>query len=195
MQRLIALLFTVFALAAVPAAFADSSTPVTPAPAPSSTPASPSPDPAQQNPAQQDPAQQAQGRGHRLEILRLRIQLAELRFATHCGSNSTGASQRCLDFAAKVEERLTKLDTNIQARIAKIQQTCTSSSADEKCKHATERVDALQKIDTRVEALVQKVKDWLDGKTVSGSPSSSDSSLDKAAAGLGKASQQVGAGG
>jgi hypothetical protein len=45
-----------------------------------------------------------------------------------------------------------------------------------------------------VQALAQKVQDWLDGKTVSGS-GWSNSSLDQAAAGLGKLAQQVGANG
>ena len=175
MQRLLALLFTVFALAAVPAAFADDGT---------TTPPAGSPAPAAQ---QQAPSQ---ARGKRLEILRLRIQLVELRFAKHCGSTSNGAGQRCLDFAKKVEDRLTKLDGNVQARIAKIQSTCTATSTDDKCKHAADRIALLQKVDTRVKALAQKVADWLAGKTVSTDPSS-DSSLDQAAAGLGKLTQQA----
>jgi len=173
MQRLIALALTVFALAAVPAAFADDG----------STP------PATSGPAATQPAQgQA---GQRLQLLRLRIRLAELRFAKHCGAGSTGASQQCLDFAKKVEDRLATLDANVQARIAKIQQTCAATSTDEKCKHAADRVALLQKIDARVKTLAQKVQDWLDGKTVSGSTSSSDSSLDQAAAGLGRLAGQV----
>ena len=147
MQRLIALALTVFALAAVPAAFADngSTPPVTP-------PTASGQDPAAQGAPGQDPAAPAapgQARGHRLEILRLRIRLAELRFAKHCGTNSTSASQRCLDFAKKVEDRLTKLDGNVQARIAKIQSTCTATSTDAKCKHAAERIALLQKVDAR----------------------------------------------
>lgn len=187
MQRLIALALTVFALAAVPAAFADngSTPPVTP-------PTASGQDPAAQGAPGQDPAAPAapgQARGHRLEILRLRIRLAELRFAKHCGTNSTSASQRCLDFAKKVEDRLTKLDGNVQARIAKIQSTCTATSTDAKCKHAAERIALLQKVDARVKALAQKVQDWLDGKTVSASTSTSsdgESSLDQAAAQLGQ---------
>ena len=123
---------------------------------------------------------QAQGqRGQQLELLRLRIRLAELRFAKHCGTSSNGAPQRCLDFAKKVELRLTKLDTNVQAKIATIQENCVATSTDAKCKHAADRVARLQKIDERVKALAQKVQDWLDGKTVSASTSSnSESSLE-----------------
>ena len=178
MQRLIVLALTVFVLAAVPAAFADDGTTTPPATAP----------------ATGAPAAADQARGQQLEILRLRIRLAELRFATHCGTSSNGADARCLDFAKKVEERLTKLDGNVQARIAKIQSTCTATSTDDKCKHAADRIALLQKIDARVTALAQKVQDWLDGKTVSTDPSS-DSSLDQAAAGLGKLTQQAGGNG
>ena len=192
MQRFIALALTVFALAAVPAAFADNgSTP------PTTPPTASGQDPAAQAAPDQDPAAPAapgQARGHRLEILRLRIRLAELRFAKHCGSNSNSASQRCLDFAKKAEDRLTKLDGNVQARIAKIQSTCTATSTDAKCKHADERIALLQKVDERVKALAQKVQDWLDGKTVTTDPGS-DSSLDQAAAGLGQLAQQAGANG
>ena len=124
MKRLIALALTMFALAAVPVAFGDDGT--TP---PDSTTTTTT--------TTQD---QAHGqRGHRLELLRLRIQLAELRFAKHCGGSSTGASQRCLDFATKVEERLGKLDTNVQAQIAKIQAACSATSTDAKCKNAADR--------------------------------------------------------
>jgi hypothetical protein len=184
MKRLIALALTVFALAAVPVAFGDNG---------GTPPASSTPAPTTATPTQAP----AQGqRGTRLEQLRLRIQTVELRFAKRCGSSATAAPQRCVDFATKVEERLTKLETNVQARVAKIQETCGTTSTDPKCKNAADRVALLQKIDGRVQVLAQKVQDWLDGKTVSGSSSSSsDSSLDQAAAGLGKLAQQVGANG
>ena len=185
MKRLIALALTVFALAAVPVAFGDDGS----TPPDSSTPTT----------GTQAPTQVQGQRGKRLELLRLRIKTAELRFAKHCGANGAGTDQRCVDFATKVEARLTKLDTNVQARVAKIQETCgaattNTASTDAKCRNAADRVALLQKIDGRVQALAQKVQDWLDGKTVSGS-SSSDSSLDQAAAGLGKLAQQVGADG
>jgi hypothetical protein len=173
MQRFIALALTVFALAAVPAAFADDGTTTPPAAGPSAI---------------------GNAQGQQLQILRLRLQLVELRFATHCGTSSDGAAQRCLDFAQKVEDRLTKLDGNVQARITKIQSTCTATSTDNKCTHAADRVALLQKVDLRVQALAQKVADWLAGKTVSTDPSS-DSSLDQAAAGLGKLKQQAGGNG
>ena len=178
MKRLIALALTVFALAAVPVAFGDDGTP----PADGSTPPA----------ASQDHAQ----RGRRAELLKARITIAELRFAKRCGAKAADAPQRCLAFANKVEERLTKLDTNIQARVAKIQGTCSTTSTDAKCKNAAARVTLLQNIDARVQSLAQKVQDWLDGKTVSGSSSSDgESSLDQAAAKLGQLTQQVGSSG
>ncbi len=188
-RKIMALAVAVFALAAVPAALADNG---------STPPATRGQDPAaqQQAPTQQAPDQAGgQARGQRLDLLRLRLQLIELRFAKHCGSSSNGASERCLEFAKKAEERLTKLDGNLQARIARIQSICAATSTDERCKYAADRVALLQKLDEHVKALAQKVQDWLDGKTVSTTDPSSESSLDQAAAGLGKVSQQVGAGG
>jgi hypothetical protein len=183
MKRLLTLAITVLALAAVPVAFGDDGTST---PADTSAPAATqNQDPATQN---QDPATQAQGRrGNRLELLRLRIQLVERRFAKHCGPSANGAPERCLDFAKKAEERLTKLGANIRARIAKIQQTCSAATTDAKCTHAADRVARLQKADEHVQALAQKVQDWLDGKTVTTSTSGDgESSLDQAAAQLGQ---------
>ncbi|HVA32311.1 MAG TPA: hypothetical protein VMU58_13695 [Gaiellaceae bacterium] len=186
MKRLIPLALAVLALAAVPAAFADNGTAPTP-PATGSAPA-----------AQQGrPGQGAQNARQRLQLLRQRVQRIERRFGRRCGSSSTGAPQGCLDFAQKVEARLTKLDGNIQARIAKIQQTCSTASTDPKCANADKRIARLQAIDTRVQTLAQKVQDWIDGKTVSTSgpapgSSSDSSSLDQAAAGLGQLAQQAG---
>jgi hypothetical protein len=184
MKRLIALALTVFALAAIPVAFGDdgSTPPVTGAPAAGTA--------------------QPQGQlGQRLQALQARIQNVELRFAKFCGSGAKSAPPRCTDVANRAEARLTKLDANIQARIAKIQQTCDSTSTDPKCKNAADRIALLQKIDAGVNALNQKVQGWLAGTTTSTSGSStstdpsSDSSLDQAAAGLGKLTQQVGANG
>jgi len=190
MKRLIPLAFTVLALAAVPAASADNGgTP----PAGAATPAS----------QQDQPGQGAHAARRRIELLRLRIRLVERRFDRRCGSSSASAPQACLDFAKKAEDRLTKLDGKIKARIEKIQATCGAATTDPTCKHADRRIELLQKIDTGVQALAQKVQDWLDGKTVSaggagGGPasgSSSDSSLDQAAAGLGQIAQQAGGNG
>jgi hypothetical protein len=181
MKRLIALAFTVCALAAVPVAFGDDGGST---PADGSTPAT--------------ATQPAQGQGaNRRERLRRHIQAVEARFAKHCGSNASGTPQRCIDVANRIETRLTKLDTNVRARVAKIQAACSPASADAKCKNAAGRVTALQAIDTRVQALAQKVQDWLDGKTVAGSMTTATdgSSLDQAATQLGKLTRQAGANG
>jgi hypothetical protein len=105
-----------------------------------------------------------------------------------CRGNASSVPQACLDFAQKVEQRLQKLDSNIQTRIAKLQQ---SGNADK-------RIAQLQKIDARVQALAQKVQGWLSGtggSSSSSSSSTSDSTLDQAAAGLGQLTQQAGGNG
>ena len=191
MKRLIPLALVALALAAVPAAFADGgSTP--PAPAGQTTPQP-------GNPAL------------RFQILRLRLELAGLRFARHCRGDASAVPQACLDFAQKVEQRLQKLDSNLQARIAKIQQTCGASSsstsstttttsppAKDPCENADKRIARLQQIDARVQALAEKVQGWLNGtggSSGSSSSSTSDSTLDQAAAGLNQLVQQVGGNG
>ena len=127
MKRFAPLLLTVFALAAVPAAFADD------APAPS-TPAAP--------PATQ-PAAGDQQSGHplfriRLEMLQIRLQLVQLRYRIACHKQD---SDRCTQFTQKVTDRLTKLDQNVQDRIAK---NCSSTSTDKRC-------DVLSKIDQKLQ--------------------------------------------
>jgi len=195
MKRLIPLALVALALAIVPVALGDDG----------GTP----PATGQATAAQ---TQQGGSPAQRFQILRLQLRLAGLRLATHCGSNANGAPPKCLDFAQRVEQRLQKLDTNVQARIAKIRQTCsasgsTSSSgssastpttppAKDPCANADKRIVRLQKIDARVQALLQKVQGWLGGSSgSSSSSSSSDSSLDQAAAGLGQLTQQVGGNG
>jgi hypothetical protein len=188
MKRLIPLALIALALAAVPAAFADGSNP--PAPAGQTT-------------------QQAGNPAQRFQILRQRIELAGLRFAKHCRGNASSVPQACLDFAQKVEQRLQKLDSNIQTRIAKIQQACSGSTSTttsttatpptkNPCANADKRIAQLQKIDARVQALAQKVQGWLSGtggSSSSSSSSTSDSTLDQAAAGLGQLTQQAGGNG
>jgi hypothetical protein len=168
MKRLTILAVLVFAFAAVPAAFADDTTPAQPA-------------------AQTAPA--AAG-GHanlrlRLEIMRLRVQLVKLRFQLHCGPHGKAPQDRCVAFAQKVEDRLTTFDGNVQKKIADLQQ-CTADSTDGKCKNADKKIALLQKIDTRVQTAIANVQKWLDGQSSSAS-SSSDSSLDQAASDLSQA--------
>jgi hypothetical protein len=193
MKRLIPLALIALALAAVPAAFADDG----------STP----PPPGGQTTPTQTTQRAGGGPAQRFEILRLRLELAGLRFAKHCRGNASSVPQACLDFAQKVEQRLQKLDSNLQARIAKIQQTCSASLSSststtttaapptkDPCANADKRIARLQQIDTRVKALAQKVQGWLNGtggSSSSFSSSTSDSTLDQAAAGLGQLTQQA----
>lgn len=171
MKRLIPLALIALALAAVPAAFADDGT---------------NPPPTGTQPAA-TATQRAGGPAQRFQILRQRIELAGLRFARHCRGNPNSVPQACLDFAQKVEQRLQKLDANLQARIATLQQSGNAN--------ADKRIARLQKIDARVQALAQKVQGWLNGTggpSGTSTPSTSDSTLDQAAAGLGQLTQQAG---
>jgi hypothetical protein len=182
MKRFAPLALIVLALAVVPAAFADDTIPA-PAPptaAPATQPATPATRPAHQNAGR--PRIQM-----RVEILRLRMQIVQLRFRLHCGQNGTASHDKCVAFAQKVEDRLTKLDGNVQAKLTELK-ACTPDSTDPKCKNADKKIAVLTKVDTYLQNVMQKVQDWLNG-TSSGRPSltSSDSALDQAAASLGQA--------
>lgn len=194
MKWLIPLALIALALAAVPAAFADDG-------------GTPPPAGGQTTPAQT--TQRPGNPGQRFQILRLRLELAGLRFARHCRGNASSVPPACLDFAKKVEQRLQKLDSNLQAQIAKIQQTCGASTptsttttasppTKDPCANADKRIARLQQIDARVKALAQKVQGWLDGtggSTGSSSSSTSDSTLGQAATGLNQLIQQAGGNG
>jgi len=190
--KLVPLALVVLALAAVPVALADGGT---------------NPPPTGTTPTAtqgQAPAQDRAGNAVRLrlQILRDRLQLVELRFARHCGSGASGPAQQgvgqqCVQFAQKVEAGLQKLDSKVQAKIQTLQ-SCTSSSTDPSCKNADKKVALLQQVDTRLQTLIQKVQAWLNGSSssssssTSGGSSTSESGLDQAAAGLGQLTQQVG---
>jgi hypothetical protein len=160
MKRFAPLALVVLALALVPAALADT------------TPA---------------PTTQPSARSNvqlRLEILRLRVQIVKLRFRLHCGPHGEAPQDRCVAFAQRVEDRLTTFDGNVQKKIADLQ-SCTADSTDAKCKNADKMIALLQKIDTRVQTAIANVQKWLDGQN--STSSTSDSSLDQAAAGLSQA--------
>jgi hypothetical protein len=174
MKRFAPLALIVLALALVPAALADDTTP----------PAQPA------APAAQAPAQSG---GHanlrlRLEIMRLRVQLVRLRFRLHCGPNGNAPQDKCVAFAQKVEDRLTTFDGNVQKKISDLQ-SCTSDSTDAKCKNADKKIALLTKVDQRVQTAIQNVQKWIDGQGSSpaASSSSSDSALDQAASNLSQA--------
>lgn len=161
MKRFAPLLLVVFALAAVPAAFADDTTP-TPAAPPATQPAA----------GGQEAGRQG---GHpffriRLEMLQIRLQLVQLRYRIACHKHD---SDRCTEFTQKVTDRLTKLDGNVQDRISK--NNCTSSSTDERC-------DVLMKLDQKLQDVIANL-----GKAAPApAPSSSgdQSGLDNAAGSL-----------
>lgn len=182
MKRFAPLALIVFALAVVPAAFADNGTPAPSAP--------PTAAPTTTQPATTPPAAQNAGRPGaqmRIEILRLRLQIVRLRFRLHCGQNGNASHDKCAAFAQKVVDRLTKLDGNVQQKIADLE-NCTSDSTDSKCKNADKKIAVLTKIDTHLQNVIQKLQDWLNGTSSSSStPPSPDAALDQAAAGLGQA--------
>ena len=169
MKRFTTLALLVFALAAVPAALADDGT---------TPPAQPSAAAAQQ---------QARGGGGnartRIEILRLRMQIVQLRFRLHCGNGGDASPERCQAFVQKIEDRLTKLDRNVQAKLDELK-SCTPASTDPKCRNAERKIAVLTKLDEHLQNALERLQSWLDGTTPT--DPSSDSALDQAASRLGQ---------
>ena len=182
MKRFAPLALIVLALAVVPAAFADDTTPAPtrPTAAPATTqPATPATRPAQQNAGRP-------GIQMRIEILRLRMQIVQLRFRLHCGQNGNASHERCVAFAQKVVDHLTKLDARVQTKLAELK-ACTPDSTDPKCRNADKKIAVLTRVDTHLQNVIQKLQDWLNGQSSGDSSSaSSDSALDQAASSLGQ---------
>ena len=179
MKRFAPLALIVLALAVVPAALADDGTPA-PAP-PTAAPAATT----TQAPARQDAGRP--GAQLRVEILRLRLQIVQLRFRLHCGQNGNASHERCVAFAQKLVDRLTKLDAKVQAKLTELK-ACTPDSTEPKCKNADKKIAVLTRVDTHLQNVIQKLQDWLNGKSSTDSSSpSSDSALDQAASSLGQA--------
>lgn len=84
----------------------------------------------------------------RVQRIEQRIQRISQRFEQRCGTSSAGAPQQCVTFAQNAEQRLGKIDTRLQALIAKWQQ-------------AGKDVAPLTTLDTAVQTLAQSVKAWL----------------------------------
>jgi hypothetical protein len=175
MKRFAPLALIVLALALIPAAFADDGTTTT-------TPTSTTTTTATQPNAGGNAANVAL----RVEILRLRIQIVRLRFRLHCGPHGSASQDTCVAFAQKVEDGLTKLDGNVQEKIADLK-SCTPDSTDPKCKNAEKKIAALTRIDTHLQKVLQNIQNWLNGKAADSQSSTSDSSLDQAASDLGQA--------
>ena len=130
MKRFAPLLFIVLALAAVPAAFADTTTP---APATS--------------------------QGHpiariRLELLRVRLQLVRLEYRVACHDTT---SDRCAQFTQKVVDRLTTLDGNVQKKSSEL--NCTSDSSDKRCTVLAKIDEKLQSILQKLQAPASSTDD------------------------------------
>ena len=81
--------------------------------------------------------------------------------------------------------RLQKIDANVQAKLAELK-ACTPDSTDAKCKNAARKIAVLTKLDTRLQNAIQKLQDYLDGKSSTPTDPSSDSALDQAANQLGQ---------
>jgi len=102
-------------------------------------------------------AQQQQSQQQSGANPRLRFRMILMRFARHCDANATAdVEQRCEAFLQRLE--------------ARIQAKCSAADADKRC--------------TRLEALIQKLRDRLGGQAPSAADPS-QSGLDQAAAGLG----------
>jgi hypothetical protein len=132
MKRLVPLALIVFALAAVPVAFGDDAPPSFIPTTPTAT----------------TPAAPAQKAGHaplRLEILRLRLQLAQVRYQIACHDQS---SDRCTQFTQKAVDRLTTLDGNVQSKLDDLK--CTTDSTDRKCA-------VLTKLDAKLQDVLAKL--------------------------------------
>lgn len=174
MKRLVLVLLAVAALAAAPAAFADSGGGTT-------TPSTPA-------------AAGQQRAGHpilrlRLEILRLRVRIVRIRAARICAHAS---NDRCTAFLQKVEQRLQTLDGNVQKKLDQLK-ACTSTSTDQTCKNADEKIALLTKLDSRAQALIQKIQQRLNtSSSSSGSSGSSGSGLTQTSTGLGQAAGTLG---
>jgi hypothetical protein len=102
MKRLIGIALVVFALAAVPAAFADGTTPV---------------------PQQPIPAAKAQKLGQ----LRLHLKVVAIRLRKQC--SGTTPDQKCLDQAQKIADRLAAVIARLQKLQAYLNGATTTAGA------------------------------------------------------------------
>jgi hypothetical protein len=102
MKRLISIALVVFALAAIPAAFADDTTPA------------------------QQPVPAA--KAHQLGQLRQHLKVVAHRLRKQC--SGTTPDQKCLDKAQKVADRLGKLIARLQALQAKVQAYLNGTTTD-----------------------------------------------------------------
>jgi hypothetical protein len=180
MKRFAPLALIVLALALIPAAFADDGSP-------SSTTTTTTATTTQPNGGGGNAANVR----IRVEILRLRLQIVRLRFRLHCGPHGNAPQDKCIAFAQKVEDRLTKLDGNVQQKLTDLK-ACTPDSTDAKCKNADKKIALLTRIDTHLQKVIQNIQNWLNGQSSGSWSSTSDSSLDHAASNLSQAADSNG---
>jgi chromosome segregation ATPase len=191
MKRFTTLALVVFALAAVPAAFADDVTPpapptTTPTTAPVTAPVKAPVTAPTTAPTKPDRQKGAAGKERvRIELLRLRLEIVKLRFRLHCGPNGKAPADKCHARAEEMLARLKKIDANVQAKLAELK-ACTPDSTDPKCKNADRKIEVLTKLDERLQNAIKKLQDYLDGKSTTPADPSSDSALDQAANQLGQ---------
>ena len=182
MKRFAPLALIVFALALIPAAFADDSTPVPTQPTTTTAPATTT----TTTPADTRPK---------------RSQARAVAPASSCGSRSCACGSRssssaCGPTAARTarlaralcrvrpegRRSLTKPRWQRQAKIARASKNCTPDSTDPKCKNADKKIAVLTRVDTYLQNVIQKLNAWLGSNSSdSSSSSSSDSALDQAA--------------
>jgi len=183
MKRFAPLALIVLALALIPAAFADDGT----TPPSTTTTTTATTMTTQPNAGGGNPANVR----IRVEILRLRLQIVRLRFRLHCGPHGNVPQDECVAFAQKVADRLTKLEGNVQQKIADLK-ACTPDSTDAKCKNADKKIAVLTRIDTHLQRVIQSIQNWVNGKSAGSSSSTSDSSLDQVASNLSQAADSNG---
>jgi hypothetical protein len=92
-----------------------------------------------------------------------RVQKATQKFVRHCTAGKDAT--RCQAAAKRVLERLEKIDTRIDARIAKLQQRCTGENAPPRCARSDEIVTRLHAVQARVRTVSEKLMTWLAGTT------------------------------
>ena len=101
----------------------------------------------------------------RLERLHQRIQTVTQRFVQHCGAGATKRdAERCTHAAQRMLERLQKVDSRIDARIAAIKEHCSGNPVPRRCVRADDAIRKLQAVRVLVDQLAGKVQAWL-GKT------------------------------
>ena len=103
-----------------------------------------------------------------------RLQKVRRAYLKHCGPNAKNPdAARCAQAVQRLVDRLQKLESRIDARVAKIQQVCGAANPPAKCANAQQAIDRLQKLKDRIDRLVQKLQ-GLGQNGNTGAPTTSD---------------------